>query len=46
MSKNRNIFKKMPHGKYLAVAIANEFGRLENELQSIMNRSNIQADEK
>lgn len=44
--KNRNIFKKMPHGKYLAVAIANEFGRLENELQSIMNRSNIQADEK
>lgn len=47
--KYRKIFKEVSHENYLAIAMATEFirefDRLENELQSIMNRFNIQADE-
>lgn len=45
----RKLFREMPHENDLALAMADEFvkqfDRLENELQTIMNRFNIQAEE-
>lgn len=47
--KYHKFFKEMPHENGLAIEMAkkfvSEFARLENELQSIMNRFDIQADE-
>lgn len=48
-AKYRKIFKEMPHENEIAVLMAKkfiqEFDRLENELQTIMNRFNINVDE-
>lgn len=48
-AKYRKLFKEIPHENQLAVSMAEkfiqEFERLENELQTIMNRFDIQATE-
>lgn len=48
-TKYRKIFREMPRENDLAIEMAkkfvSEFARLENELQSIMNRFDIQVDE-